>query len=105
MTATLPSTECRQPSLTSIGDIEWRERVTVRGRVRSMRVQPWAGVATLEIVLRDETGGVSIVFLGRRAVRGLHLGSVIVATGTVGLHHERLAILNPSFEVEAPYAE
>ncbi|MBV8160339.1 MAG: DNA-binding protein, partial [Acidimicrobiia bacterium] len=43
----------------------WRSRARVAGRVRSLRVQPWAGVPTLEGTLVDDTGGISVVFLGR----------------------------------------
>jgi hypothetical protein len=81
--------------------IRWRSRARVVGRVRSMRVQPWAGVATLEVVLRDDTGGINVVFLGRRHVAGIRLGATLEVEGMVGLHHDRLAILNPSFEVGA----
>ena len=38
--------------------------------IRSMRVQPWADVASLECVVVDETGGILLVFLGRRKVAG-----------------------------------
>ena len=58
-----------------IGDVRWRQRVRVRGHVRSMRVRPWAeGVSTLEATLVDETGGITLVFLGRKKILGLSLG-------------------------------
>ena len=39
-----------------IRDVQWRQRVRVAGRVKSVRVQPRAGTANLECVLADETG-------------------------------------------------
>jgi hypothetical protein len=39
------------------------------------------------------------VFLGRRGLAGVDVGSRIVAEGTVGLHHNRLALLNPAYEL------
>ena len=36
-----------------IGSITPRHRVRVAGRVRTMRVQPWSGVATLEATVVD----------------------------------------------------
>ena len=58
-----------------IGDVRWRERVRVRGKVRALRVQPWeGGVATLECTLVDETGGLVVIFMGRRRIGGVTLG-------------------------------
>ena len=76
-----------------------RDRVTIAGRVQAMRVQPRSGVATLECTVADATGTMTVVFLGRRELPGLHTGRNIVATGVVGDHHGRLAMLNPSIEL------
>ncbi len=84
-----------------IGDVRWRQRARVAGRVRSIRVQPWGGVPTLECTLIDDTGGIEVVFLGRREVAGIRPGSRLVAEGILGAHHGRLALLNPDYELEA----
>ena len=68
--------------------------------MRSLRVQPWADVASLEAVVVDETGGLVLVFLGRRSVAGVDLGRRLVAAGRVGQHRGYLAILNPWFELK-----
>src|SRR5205807_8873012 len=39
-----------------IADVVYRQRAMIAGRVRSMRVQPWSSVATLECTLVDNTG-------------------------------------------------
>src|SRR3954452_2107516 len=70
--------------IVAIGDVQWRQHVCVTGKVRSVRVQPWAGVATLECTLIDATGGLSVVFLGRRRVAGIHPGSRLTVEGMVG---------------------
>ena len=84
----------------AIGDTHWRQRARVSGRVRSVRVQPWSGVATLECTLRDSTGGLVLVFLGRREVAGIRPGVHLQAEGMIGEHHGRLAILNPDYEFD-----
>lgn len=85
-----------------IAECAWREPARVVGRVRSMRVHPWAGkVATLECVIVDETGGMQLIFLGRRTVGGVKLGAMIVAEGTVVERHGHLAMLNPVYELLA----
>ena len=76
-----------------------RDRVTISGRVRAMRVQPRAGVATLECTVVDETGPMTVVFLGRRDMPGLYVGRQVLAEGIVGEHHGRPAMLNPRFEL------
>ena len=84
-----------------IGSIRWREHTNIAGTIRSMRVQPWGNVASLECVVVDDTGGVLLVFLGRRRVAGIELGREIVAEGTAGAHRGYLAILNPVIELMA----
>ena len=84
-----------------VADVEWRTRAKLAGRVRSLRVQPWAGVPTLEGTLVDDTGGISVVFLGRRHVPGIRPGTRMVVEGMVGDHAGRLAILNPDYRLLA----
>ena len=88
--------------VTDICAVAWRQRAKVRGRVRSVRVQPLAGVPTLECTLYDETGGLAVVFLGRREIPGIGPGAKLTAEGMVSDHQGRLAILNPDYQLEAP---
>ncbi|MET0895597.1 MAG: OB-fold nucleic acid binding domain-containing protein, partial [Acidimicrobiia bacterium] len=81
-----------------IADVRLRQRVKVAGRVHRVRIQPHGGVASLECTLVDDTGGIELVFLGRRSVTGLAVGALVVAEGTVGDDRKRLAILNPIYE-------
>ena len=83
-----------------IGDVRFRDLATVEGTVRSLRARPWAGdVASLECTIIDPTGGIEIVFLGRRRIPGIDLGSRLRAHGRIGAHHQRLSILNPEYEL------
>ena len=83
---------------TPIAEVEYRQRARVAGRVHTMRVQPHGGVAGLECTIVDETGGIALVFLGRRSIGGMKVGTRIVAEGTVvGDDRGRLAILNPDY--------
>jgi DNA/RNA endonuclease YhcR with UshA esterase domain len=82
----------------AIGDVRWRQRVRVTGRVRSVRVQPWeGGVATLECTLVDETGGLTVIFMGRRQIAGVHVGGHMEVEGMVLEHRGMLAIMNPGY--------
>ena len=98
---TMLATDPAQP-LTPMGDVVGRTRARVRGTIRSMRVQPWADVASLECIVVDETGGILLVFLGRRKVAGIELGREVVAEGMVGQSRGYLAVLSPDIELLAP---
>jgi RecG-like helicase len=80
-----------------IGEVRWRQPVHVCGRVRSLRVQPRAKVPTLECTIVDDSGGITLVFLGRRDVPGIRLGTRVIVAGRAGSHHGRLAVLNPEY--------
>jgi hypothetical protein len=83
---------------TPIAEVKYRQHVRVAGRVHTLRVQPHGGVASLECTLVDETGGIALIFLGRRDIPGIKVGAQIVVEGTAGEDHGRLAILNPTYE-------
>ncbi len=84
-----------------ISEAEWRHRVRVAGRVKSVRVQPRAGTSNLECVLADETGRLLLVFQGRRRIPGIQPGARLVVEGMVGDWARRQAILNPDYELVA----
>jgi amino acid transporter len=84
-----------------IGSVRARQRARVAGRIKSVRVQPWSGVATLECTVADGTGSLLLVFLGRKQVAGIAPGAKVVADGMVGEHRGRLAILNPDYRIIA----
>jgi hypothetical protein len=58
-------------NLTPIGKIEWRKRAQVQGRVTSIKTAPRGSAPVLQVEIWDETGGVSLQFLGRREIEGL----------------------------------
>jgi len=84
-----------------IGDAQWRNRVRVAGRVRSVRVQPRAGTSNLECLLADDSGMLLLVFQGRRRIPGIQPGARLVVEGMVGDWARRQAILNPDYELIA----
>ena len=83
----------------AIAEVRYRDRVKVAGRVRSVRVAPQYDAPVLELELDDGTAAISAVFLGRRQLAGIGVGSKLLLEGTVGLHKQRLALLNPVYEL------
>jgi hypothetical protein len=88
-----------RPGTTPIAEVAYRRRARVVGRVHAIRVAPLHDAPTLELVLVDGTGSISLIFLGRRQLAAVEIGSVLVAEGTAGLHRGRLALLNPTYEM------
>ena len=86
-------------NVTPIGNIEWRKRAQVQGRVTSIKTAPRGSAPTLEVEIWDESGGVSLHFLGRRDIAGLEVGSQLRAEGMVGEEEGSMVILNPSYEL------
>ncbi len=88
-----------EESVTPIGKISWRNRAHVRGRVTSIKTAPQGSAPSVEVEVWDETGGVTLQFLGRREIVGLDVGSQLLAEGMVGETNGSLTILNPSYEI------
>jgi hypothetical protein len=89
----------RPPGTTPIGEVRCRQSVKVFGRIQAVRVEPLGGSPSLECTLADETGAVSMVFFGRRAIEGIVMGATVTAEGMAIDHHGRLAIVNPLYEL------
>lgn len=85
--------------VTSIGEIVWRQRAHVKGRVTSIKTAPRDSAPIIEVEVWDETGGVTLQFLGRREIAGLDVGSEVLAEGMVGETEGSLTILNPSYQI------
>ena len=87
---------------TKIADARWRDRVVVQGQVRSLRVVSQHDSPTLELVITDGSGALSLIFLGRREVAGIDVGTHLEASAVIGIYQNRLAMLNPVYELRNP---
>ncbi len=81
-----------------IGNVVYRRPAKVAGRVRSVRVQPMDSVPSLAVRLEDGTGGILLVFAGKRQVPGIEPGRRMTAEGTVGEIEGHIAMMNPTYE-------
>lgn len=86
-------------NITPIGEIQWRKRAHVQGRVTALSTAPRGSAPTLQVEVWDESGGITLNFLGRREIAGLEVGMEIRAEGMVGEEDGTLVILNPSYEL------
>ena len=68
-----------------------------RGASRPIRVQPRAGVSSLECTIADGTGQLLLVFQGRRRVAGIEPGAHVVVEGMVAARGRNLVMVNPLY--------
>lgn len=86
-------------NLLPIGNATWRQRAHVRGRVTSILTAPTGAAPGLDVEIWDESGGITLHFLGRRGIAGLNVGATVCAEGMVGESDGHLTIMNPSYEI------
>ena len=91
--------EAAQAGATPVAACPLGEQVCVAGTVRAVVLRPLAGVPTLEVELYDGTGSVTLVFLGRRRIRGLDPGRSLVARGRLTRNDGRRTLYNPAYEL------
>jgi len=73
--------------------------VCIAGTLRAVMLRPLAGVPTLEAELYDGTGTVTLVFLGRRRIRGIDPGRLLVARGRLTRREGQPTLYNPAYEL------
>jgi len=98
---TLPEGVSIPTGTVPISTVRHRDRVSIAGRVRAVRVQPRSGVATLQCTVADGSGEIQVVFLGRRHVGGWEPGAFVAVSGVVGERAGGLEILNPDYQLLA----
>ncbi|HLA92829.1 MAG TPA: OB-fold nucleic acid binding domain-containing protein, partial [Actinomycetota bacterium] len=81
-----------------IADAQSRTRSRLAGVVRRITVNPLEGHESLEALLYDGTGEVTVVWMGRRTIPGLGLGTRLVVEGMLGEQRGERRLVNPSFE-------
>ena len=86
---------------TSVSRCAVGKPVCVAGTLRAVVLRPLAGVPTLEAELYDGTGTVTLVWLGRRRIRGIDPGRSLVARGRLTLRDNKVTLFNPDYELKA----
>lgn len=86
------------PGTVRIAEVPTRARVKIAGVVKRITVHPEHGLEALEALLSDGTGELSIMWMGRRSIPGLTLGTRVVVEGVVAEQRQGRRMVNPSFE-------
>jgi RecG-like helicase len=76
-----------------------RERVILRGTIRTVTHPIESEYPRLEADLDDGSGVVTLVWMGRRQVSGIQAGTILRVEGRLSTHQGRLALYNPRYEL------
>ena len=83
----------------SIVDAPLAVGVRVGGTVRSLTLRCRSQVPALEVDLYDGSDVLTLVFLGRRAIRGITPGRDLIASGRVTRRGSAYVMYNPTYEL------
>ncbi|HEX8487559.1 MAG TPA: OB-fold nucleic acid binding domain-containing protein [Propionibacteriaceae bacterium] len=78
---------------------EDRQVVSLTGTVSTVTIHPRGGYPALEVELRDGSGAVTLVWLGRRQIAGIDPGRTIKICGRISCHEGRRVIYNPKYDL------
>ena len=82
---------------TPIGNVVARTRSTVGGEVTRMRSVPRSGSPAFEVMIKDGTGEMVAVFVGRRSIAGIEIGGHLVVEGVPRAEQHRTVMVNPAY--------
>jgi hypothetical protein len=82
-----------------IADARDRERVDLRGSLRTVTLRPRGGVPALEAELYDGSGVITLIWLGRRRIAGIEPGRQIKVAGRIGVQDAQRVMFNPRYEL------
>ncbi|HRC41920.1 MAG: OB-fold nucleic acid binding domain-containing protein [Nostocoides sp.] len=89
----------RARGATTIDNLADRQIATVSGAIRAVTLRPRSTVPALEVELYDGSQSLTLVWLGRRAIRGIEPGTYLRATGRVCLRDGEPTIFNPAYDL------
>lgn len=76
-----------------------RQQVVLRGTIRTVTMALASDSPRVEAELDDGSGVVTLIWLGRREIRGIQAGTIIRVEGRLSTHRGRLALYNPRYEL------
>ena len=82
-----------------IRNCEDRQVVSLTGAVATVTIHPRGGYPALEVELRDGSGAVTLVWLGRRQIPGIDPGRSLMVSGRISCHEGRRVMYNPKYEL------
>ena len=72
---------------------------TLTGTIHCLVLRPEGNTPALEAELFDGSGKITLIWLGRRKIQGLHPGTYLAVTGRLVRRDGRLAMFNPNYAI------
>lgn len=94
-----PTAPVVSDEVTPIAEASDRERIRMRGTLRTVTMRPRGGTPAIEAELFDGTDVVTVVWLGRRHITGIAPGVALEVQGRIGRHDGVRTIYNPRYEL------
>jgi hypothetical protein len=88
------------PEVTVIASLRPQARVIVHGMIRSVGTVLLGSGPAYHFTLVDGSGELDVLFPGRSDLAGLQPSTRIIAEGSVGSYHGKLALWNPRYAIE-----
>lgn len=82
-----------------VSDCADRERVVLRGTIRTITIAPADEAPRLEAEFDDGSGRVTLIWIGRRAIAGIQPGSVLRIEGRLSCQKGQRRMYNPYYEL------
>ncbi|WP_407643729.1 OB-fold nucleic acid binding domain-containing protein [Cutibacterium porci] len=85
--------------VSTIAEAKLRTRASLQGRIEVLTLNPRGTNRWLEAELRDGTGAVTLIWMGRRRIPGLRAGRRLSVEGMITEAGGRRVIYNPRYTV------
>ncbi len=86
---------------TRISDARDRERVTLRGFVTALTMEPRGGTPWLEATFSDGSEAITLIWMGRREIPGVGAGREMTIEGRVTITEGQRRMYNPRYSLIA----
>lgn len=83
----------------TIADAPTGTIVDLRGDIASIRLRPESAVQALEAEIADDSGRLTLVWLGRYSIAGIIPGRRITVHGRIVKHGDLRLMYNPRYEL------
>lgn len=83
----------------AIDTIDQGQIHTLKGAIQSVVFRPQISVPQLEAEFFDGSGHVTLVWMGRRKIRGINPGTRMAVTGRIVRRNGRLTMFNPNYAI------
>ncbi|RCK71350.1 DNA-binding protein [Desertihabitans brevis] len=91
--------EVRQCGATPLTACTDRDRVTASGAISAVTLQPRGNTRWLQADLKDGSGLLTLIWMGRRSIPGIEPGAHVKVQGRITTLDQQRVMFNPRYEL------